>query len=154
MGLDFFQFRSTFLTQESTHHTEHSDNRILICLQCKIYYTVLNLTISNSEGFNVNWSVYPVYFLGGWKCNLQWHLTDLILHQAGWANFLFQLENPKANWIVTQITWTCFFCPHISAPFLAVGSTRSLADFLGITCDVPFYLLRLWCFCKEKAKRE
>lgn len=66
--------------------------------------------------------------------------------------FVFQLENPKANWIVIQITWTCFFWPHISSLYLAVGSINSLADFIGITCDVPFYLLGLWCFCKEKTK--
>lgn len=66
--------------------------------------------------------------------------------------FVFQLENPKANWLVIQITWTCFFWPHISSLYLAVGSINSLADFIGITCDVPFYLLGLWCFCKEKTK--
>lgn len=33
-----------------------------------------------------------------------------------------------------------------------MGSIKSLADFIGVTCDVPFYLLGLWCFCKEKPK--
>lgn len=91
-------------------------------------------------------------FLGSWKYNLQCHLIDLWhCSRLGGPTFVFQLENPKANRTVIQITWTCFFWYHLSS-FLALGSISSLADLMVITSDTPFYLLGLWCICKEKPK--